>query len=66
MKVIIVPNSDGSFDLFEKTPMNRLEFISNHDNKEEAIAEKESLTKPMNKAEALKFIRNMKHSLTKI
>lgn len=64
MKLVIIPRiDDGTFDLFEKLSNGRLDFLSNHESKEEAENEKESYGGPMSQEDSLRMIRQLKHSL---
>jgi hypothetical protein len=63
VKIEIVPRSDGSFDLFERTPSGKLDFLSNHETKEEAIEERDSYKRPMGCGEVMAFFNDLKQSL---
>ncbi len=66
MKTTIKQRSDdGTYDLFEVGFGNTLDFISNHDSLKEAKIAQEDLTKPMSQADAIKFVKHLKDSLTK-
>jgi hypothetical protein len=64
VKIVIVPRSDdGSFDLFERKPSGKLDFLSNHPNKEEALEERESYKQPMGVGDTLAFFNDLKNAL---
>lgn len=64
MKLLIVPrNDDGSYDLFEKLPNGKLDFLSNHDSLKEARLEKDDLESKPSQMETLKFFRDLKQQI---
>lgn len=66
MKYEIVSRSDdGTYDLFEKLPNGHLDFLSNHDSMEEAQREIKKNRQPMNQADVMRFIADIKKSLDK-
>jgi hypothetical protein len=64
VKIVIVPRTDdGSFDLFERKASGRLDFLSNHPNKDEASKERDSYKQPMSQGETLAFFHDLKQAL---
>jgi len=54
---------DTVFATFEKDGKNNLTFHSRHDSKEEAESERDSLNTRMSKADTLKFLKDLTHSM---
>ena len=62
---VIKPNhSDNSYDVYEKDLRTKtLTFHSNHDTKEQAIAERNTLQGKPSQGDTIKFMRDLKQQI---
>ena len=65
VKVVIVPRSDdGTYDLMEKLPNGKVDFIKNCDNLDKAKEERHELMRKPTQAETLQFFSDLKTQLS--
>lgn len=62
----IVPRTDdGTFDVFEQLPNGKLDFVSNHDNLEQAQNEIESMFEPIPQNQLAAYLKDIENTLRK-